>query len=193
LPSPKRWSRESSPMKSARPSSDKRRDRRAADHSPVRGDRFSIRSETLPDSCLPKGGKVQHQRGLGGAALGPQLAGKPGESEGSEETRNRRSAGLSATSPLVEYPPQSVLKIASPSRGSWVRIPALPPSASGSPGPSARSPSGGAAWGPYSAGSRRDTRSCAGFRYGAFQRDGAAIRARTREGGRPCDIDREDR
>ena len=61
--------------------------------------------------------------------MGPQLAGKLGETRGTVETRNRRSQALLATSPLVTRPPQSVLKIASPARGSRVRIPALPPAA----------------------------------------------------------------
>jgi len=60
--------------------------------------------------------------------MGPQLAGKPGESTGNEETRNRRSEAISAPSLLVAKVTQTVLKAASPARGSQVRIPALPAS-----------------------------------------------------------------
>ena len=46
-----------------------------------------------------------------GPTLGPRLAGKPGESKGTEETQSRRSEALSVSTPLLAKAPQAVFEI----------------------------------------------------------------------------------
>ena len=88
--------------------------------------------------------------------MGPQLAGKPGESRRTEETRNRWSRALSFPFSLVANTPQSVLKTASGATRSWVRIPVLPPSNWVSPASSAWRPRPRAPGGPCGGRLRRN-------------------------------------
>jgi hypothetical protein len=95
-----------------------------------RSSRFSsILSRT--GATRPPAGVDRVPRGVGGAILGPQLAGKLGELRGTVGTRNCRSEAISSTSSLVAEVPQSVLKTASGATRSWVRIPVHPLSTCG--------------------------------------------------------------